>query len=202
MNKRMNLDLHPIIKGFWLYLKKYNLEIYNEYSFQHELGIYLRGIRELKKYRIEFERNVTYFGIEGTCKKEIDIVIYNKATDEKYAIELKYPINGQYPEQMYKFIEDIQFMEELKQKGFNNCYAFVLVDDNCNGKLFHEGRIKTGIYSYFRVGNNLHGKINNPTGENKKGQLHNIKGSYKIEWKTPYTRLVCKEYRYYLLKAQ
>ena len=202
MNKRMNLDLQPIIERFWLYLKKHNIEIYNEYSFQHELGIYLRGIPKLKKYRIEFERNVSYFAIKNTCKKEIDIVIYTKTKDEKYAIELKYPINGQHQEQMYKFIEDIQFMEELKRNGFNNCYTFVLVDDNCKGKAFHEGRIKTGIYSYFRVKNKLHGKINNPTGENKEGQSHDINGSYIIKWKTPYPRLACKEYRYYLLKAQ
>lgn len=36
--------------------------------------------------------------------------------DEIYAIELKYPKNGQYPEQMYSFIKDIKFMQQVKEK--------------------------------------------------------------------------------------
>ena len=28
-------------------------------------------------------------------------------------MELEYPVNGQYPEQMYSFIKDIAFMEQL-----------------------------------------------------------------------------------------
>lgn len=44
----------------------------------------------------------------------MDIVIYNES--EKYAIELKYPQNGQYPEQMFSCVKDIKFMEELRKE--------------------------------------------------------------------------------------
>ena len=84
--------------------------IYNEFSLQHERGKFLR--EKLKGYKVQFERNTKYFGITGTTKHEIDVVVYNDT--EKYAIELKYPLNGQYPEQMFSFVKDIKFMEELK----------------------------------------------------------------------------------------
>ena len=36
-------------------------EIYNEFSLQHELGIYLRNV--LPGYKVQFERNVKFFNI-------------------------------------------------------------------------------------------------------------------------------------------
>lgn len=53
--------------------------IYNEFSLQHELGIYLRNYLK-DSYKIEFERNINFFftDIDKSLftKKEIDIVIY------------------------------------------------------------------------------------------------------------------------------
>lgn len=98
-----------------------NVEVYNEFSLQHELGIYLRN--KLPDYKVQFERNAKYFDIHDTIKHEIDIVVFNDR--EKYAIELKYPLNGQYPEQMYSFIKDIKFMEELKKAGFDSTFVQV-----------------------------------------------------------------------------
>ena len=60
---------------------------------------------------------------------------------EKYAIELKYPRNGQYPEQMYSFVKDIIFMEQLKTEGFDATFSMVLVDD----KLFYEGKVAEAV---------------------------------------------------------
>lgn len=99
------------ILAFLKQVENGSIEIYNEFSLQHELGIFLRN--HFPNYRIQFERNTKFFGIETTTKHEIDIVIYNEY--EKMAIELKFPLNGQYPEQMFSFIKDICFMEELKQ---------------------------------------------------------------------------------------
>ena len=36
-----------------------NDDIYNEFSLQHELGIFLR--EKLKTFKVEFERNVKFF---------------------------------------------------------------------------------------------------------------------------------------------
>lgn len=87
------IDLTATIEDFWTCVKDQKIELYNEISLQHELGIFLRS--KLPEYKVQFERNVSYFGIySGTIKKEIDIVIFSPDRKEKYAIELKYPRNG------------------------------------------------------------------------------------------------------------
>ena len=149
------------------------IEVYNEFSLQHELGIFLRGM--LPDYKVQFERNTKFFGISGTVKHEIDIVIYNDK--EKYALELKYPVNGQYPEQMFSFIKDICFMEELKEQGFNQTFCLTLVQD----KNFYSGKKVDGIYEYFRLQTDITGKIEKPTG--KKDEVITLKKTYSINWK-------------------
>lgn len=96
---------------------------------------------------------------------------------EKYAIELKYPRNGQYPEQMYSFVKDIIFMEQLKTEGFNATFSMVLVDD----KLFYEGKISSEIYDCFRGEKVISGIYHKPTGKQK--EVVEVQGSYLVEWK-------------------
>ena len=92
------MDLKNLLIEFWNYRKENNIEIYNEFSLQHELGIFLRN--NLPEYKVQFERNVSYFFRNAdTKKKEMDIVIFKSDMSERYAIELKYPKNGQNPEQ-------------------------------------------------------------------------------------------------------
>ena len=84
------LNLKEIVDRFSVYVEAENIEIYNEFSLQHELGIFLRG--ELGGYFVQFERNVSYFPINSkTIKKEIDISIFSEDKSERYAIELKHP---------------------------------------------------------------------------------------------------------------
>lgn len=149
-----------------------DIEVYNEFSLQHELGIYLRD--KFPNHKVQFERNVSFFGITGTIKKEIDIVIYNN--NEKHAVELKYPVNGQYPEQMFSFVKDIKFVEQLKQKGFDSAYAVTLVSDST----FVKGNKSDGIYSYFRNGKEINGIVTKPTGA--KNESVGIEGSYTVNW--------------------
>jgi hypothetical protein len=89
------------------------LDVYNEFSLQHELGVFLRG--KLEQRNVQFERNVSFFFSGSTfVKKEIDIAIFSP--DKSIldcAIELKFPRNGQYPEQMFSFCRDILFAEQL-----------------------------------------------------------------------------------------
>lgn len=59
--------------------------------------------------------------------------------------KLKYPRNGQYPEQMYSFCKDILFIEQLKQAGFARTLLIIFADD----PLFYNG-YGGGIYDYFR----------------------------------------------------
>ncbi|MGI6649025.1 MAG: hypothetical protein ACOX5W_08200 [Bacillota bacterium] len=118
------------------------------------------------------------FNLKGMChishqttkplRREIDITIFNEDKSEKYAIELKCPLNGQYPEQMYSFVKDIKFMEELKSRGFTKTATVTLVSD----RPFYEGRNNEGIYKFFREEYSVYGSIFKPTGVGKNERLH------------------------------
>ena len=164
--------IKKLLYEFMSMIEDNKVEIYNEFSLQHELGIFLRN--QLSDYKVQFERNTKFFDITGTTKHEIDIVVYNDK--EKYAVELKYPVNGQYPEQMYSFIKDILFMEQLKDDGFDATYSLTMVND----KNFYSGKKTDGIYTYFRDGEMLQGTIEKPTG--KKAESVTLKKRYNIKW--------------------
>lgn len=117
------MEITEYIQAFFSNIENSSIEIYNEFSLQHELGIFLRS-KITKPYKVEFERNISFFVQGAKCvKSEMDIVIYHPDRNDKYAIELKFPKNGQYPESMFSFIKDIKFMEQAKQLGFTNTYA-------------------------------------------------------------------------------
>jgi hypothetical protein len=196
----MALDIEGIIEEFLAEVKKGSVEIYNEFSLQHELGIFLR--KKFKKdgnnYKVQFERNARelFEDWENSVsekisdkKWEIDIIIYSgnilQPTELVAAIELKFPRNGQIPEQMYSFCKDIAFVEQLsdkKKKRFDNAYVLVLVDDE---KFYKEtNRENTSIiYTYFRNREELSGNINKPTGKYKDEKSVTIKGKYTFNWK-------------------
>lgn len=171
------LELKVVVHDFFQYVKEYNVEIYNEFSLQHELGIYLRS--RFQNYKIQFERNVSFFTNDTkTVKKEIDIVIYNDDMTEKYAIELKHPLNGQYPEQMYSFTKDLKFMEELRDRGFNKTVCVALVSD----KPFYEGKVNNGVYKYFREEFTVYGDVYKPTGARKGVDFISLSRRHEFQW--------------------
>lgn len=178
------MNIQKLLNDFMTLVGTGEIEIYNEFSMQHELGIFLRA--NLTGYKVQFERNAKFLGIRGTVKHEIDIVIYNNL--ERYAIELKYPLNGQYPEQMFSFVKDIKFMEEMKESGFKGAYCLTLVED----KNFYTGQKKDGIYGFFRGGESIHGLICKPTG--KKDEQLKINGEHRICWRT------CNDMKYYIVE--
>ena len=164
--------IKELLYKFMYLVENRQIDIYNEFSFQHELGIFLRS--HLGDYKVQFERNTKHFGILDTVKHEIDIVVFND--NEKHAIELKYPLNGQYPEQMYLFAKDIAFMEQLVEAGFDGAYCVTLVND----RNFYSGKKTDGIYSYFRANGSVCGVIAKPTGKSK--ETIELKKSYSIKW--------------------
>ena len=96
-----------IIEGFFDLIRKNNLNLYNEFSFQFEFGIFLR--KEFPEFKVEFERNVEILNKNKDIftKKEIDVIVYEDSPEGKkdflWAIELKFPRKGQTPEQMLLF---------------------------------------------------------------------------------------------------
>lgn len=176
MTQTNDFKFRASIADFMASVADEKLQIYNEFSLQHEIGIHLR--HEFRPLQIQFERNISFFGFDKTNfeKREMDIVGFSSPDgDLKLAVELKFPRNGQYPEQMFSFCKDIMFLEQLHQAGFEDCYFIVVADD----ALFYEGT-KTGIYSFFRGGQSLHGEISKPTG--KKDKILTIRGHYDISW--------------------
>lgn len=168
--------MKTLVRRFALSVARNKIEIYNEFSLQHEFGLFLRNVQRNSK--VQFERNVSYFfpGSQNFLKKEMDLAVFSQNKKVLYyAIELKYPRNGQYPEQMYSFCKDIAFIEQLKRRGFREAYFIAFADD----PLFYRGN-GGGIYDYFRKGEPLTGVIHKPTGT--RNQSVRIAGKYKIVW--------------------
>jgi len=163
------------IRNFIDTIKAEETEIYNEFSLQHELGVFLRS--RLPDMRVQFERNVSFFFSSGEfVKKEIDISIYSADKSRlQSAIELKFPRNGQYPEQMFSFCKDIRFLEQLKRSGFERTFFVVFADD----PLFYSGN-GAGIYGFFRNQAPLEGSIVKPTG--RKDESVTLDGRYCVQW--------------------
>src|SRR5712691_8632249 len=136
------------------------IEVYNEFSLQHELGIFLRDI--FPQDRVQFERNVKDFfpdKLSSFTKREIDISVFSADKKQlKWAIELKFPRNGQHPEQMFSFCKDIAFAEQLRAAGFSQTGLLIFADDD----LFWRGPTD-GIYAFFRGGSPLQVSVRKPT---------------------------------------
>ena len=138
--------LNELLESFCESIAAETIEIYNEFSLQHELGLFLR--EKLPDYKVQFERNISFFfpPHRAFTKREIDITVFSPHApgrmNLKYAIELKYPRNGQYPEQMFSFCKDIAFLEELQVAGFGSAALLILAED----RPFYEGKTE-GIYA-------------------------------------------------------
>jgi len=184
------MKIENLISEFAAEVGAGQIEIYNEFSLQHELGIYLRN--SLREKKVQFERNVSFFGLNKTeyVKREIDISIFrNDGSSLDAAIELKYPRNGQHPEQMFSFCKDVQFAEQLKQAGFHEAYVVIFAED----RLFYEGNTD-GIYGFFRGGRDLTGIVQKPTGA--RNAVAKIEGSYTVRWNA-----LIKSLKYTIIKA-
>jgi len=100
------LALGQHFHSFFAQVAASDIEIYNEFSLQHELGCYLRQVLP-RGLKVQFERPAWFFGLPGKLRKrEVDLSIFASPAAPEAAIELKYPLAGQYPEQMYKACED------------------------------------------------------------------------------------------------
>lgn len=172
----MNIDaLHA---EFTALVAKGDVEIYNEFSLQHEFGSFLRQKSALANFKVQFERPASYFFESARtrfCKKEIDLAVFApETTDLLCAFEFKYPRNGQHPVQMFSFVRDVAFLEQLKRNGFGKAFFIAFAEDH----LFWEGQTRDGIYRYFRGAHPevLHGEVE------YNGETLKIDGNYRFAW--------------------
>ncbi|MGA2030078.1 MAG: hypothetical protein ABSG87_08405 [Verrucomicrobiota bacterium] len=166
------------------------IEIYNEFSLQHELGIFLRS--RIADAKIRFERHVTSFSFVRSqfVKAEIDISVISSAGRPRAAIELKFPRAGQFPEQMFKACQDIVFLEQLVLAGFERGYFIMAADDH----LFHRGSRLDGIYRFFRGETPISGQIFGPTGDTTREIT--MRGHYHVQW-----RDAARSLRYFVISV-
>lgn len=178
------VELSQNIQHFFDAAGRGKVEIYNEFSLQHEFGIWLRARIGEPQTRIQFERPARFFGVDRKLtKKEIDLACFTPPVVPLAAMEFKFPRAGQVPIQMFKFCQDVAFLEELvlKEKCFPLGCALFAADD----RDFYQGnRQQAGtIYSIFRDGAPLKGIIEEKstgTEEPPAELLH----EYTIEWHT------------------
>ena len=163
--------------------------IYNEFSLQHELGIHLREVLG-DSYKIQFERNILDISEQylknksaiSLCKKEMDI--YIRHGNDHYAIELKFPLKEQSAKEvrLYSFIEDIYFMKQVKNLGFNQTFVFTLVNDP--GYYTKSDAKGKEVYKIFRqptvsIGKNEIKKINKDIKKHNE-ECKNDRNKYKL----------------------
>ena len=174
-------ELHQHIETFFGAVGKREIDIYNEFSLQHEFGIFLRTRMGKAQVKIQFERPTRFFGIGSKLtKKEIDLACFQSPEKPLAAVEFKFPRGKQVPIRMFKYCQDVAFLEELvlKEQRFG-CGCAVIAADNPD---FYRGsRHQPGtIYSVFRDGAPLRGTIEKPTGT--KEPPVTLLREYKIDW--------------------
>ena len=105
--------------------------------------------------------------------------MFNNTQTKKFAIEIKFPINGEYPIQMFHFCQDVKFLEQLKESGFtDNFFLAITPQSNFWSDQGREGT----IYEKFRKEKELYGEIKNQIGDSI--EKVTLNGRHKINWLT------------------
>jgi len=80
-------------------------------------------------------------------------------------------------DEMFKMVQNIEFVEQLKMYGFTNSYAIGISEKTkyCAGEY-------SGVSRYFRNNKTMHGKIYKNKGRNKDEKFYKVKGHYTIKW--------------------
>jgi hypothetical protein len=182
-HKSKSMNLLPIIEQFTEQIASGQIEIYNEVSAQCELAILLRQ-RLGTSCKIQLERDISYFNLENKDgesfeKTEMDIAVFDPEMKEKHCIELKYPLYGRVPVQMFRACKDIKFLEQLVLSGFDKSYFVMFAEDNA----FYSDEGDSGICKSFRkdklIGNMIVG-----TSRDVNFKKLFFKGKYPIKWKS------------------
>jgi hypothetical protein len=149
----------------------------NEANLQHRLALYLaKCLPAGFQLILECPTKDILPNAPRLVKKEIDLVIRSANGDEIFVVELKCPRQGQYPEQMFKICQDLQFLEELVEHGCDGgVFAAHVIDP-----LYYSSGSKAGIYAHFRGDLPLTSKVLKPTGARNEEAI--LTGTYSVAW--------------------
>lgn len=152
-------------------------------------------------------------------KKEVDLVAIkyeNGKISERYAIELKFSkgINARTPENMFDFIKDIHFMEQVKKyKDFTKTYNLIIVDSpKYYDKYYYEKKNRPYIYYIFKaesdgkieipkIPDNDKKKYIHPTGNSESKEFILEKEYKNICWKPIGNLKKLENYRYLFIEV-
>jgi hypothetical protein len=134
------------INHFFTSIQQTPIELYSEFGLQHELAIFLRNNYQDLTVRLEYPTPRIFNPLPQFVKKEIDIYISTQ-DGQRYVIELKMPKdNGGIPKAMYHAIEDVKFLEQLRQSNIDGCYSILAT--SCKA-FWNAPRANAGIYEFF-----------------------------------------------------
>ncbi|MEG1310891.1 MAG: hypothetical protein RSD47_02675 [Romboutsia sp.] len=165
------------IHNFFDKYKVDDVDFYGEAELQMKLGWHF--MKYLPRYRIEAERPISAYGInEKFNKKEIDLVLIDTETDDKYVIELKCHFARQraYNKRIHSTLKDIEFLENLKDSNafkkvisvcFTNSHYYYEIPDRSNAQ-YNDFR------RYHRVNKGRYTLTNESD--------VNIKNDYSVNW--------------------
>jgi hypothetical protein len=135
-------------------------EIHNERALQLELAYYFRSLGA----HVQFERTFRVsppVGSSCPVKSNLDLLV--EKDGKRTAIELKVPLNGQHPETLYSFCNDISFIETLIRAGAaDNGFCLLVTNDRA---FWTDSGRGSPIHNLFRCkGARLSGVVQKPTG--------------------------------------
>lgn len=215
--------------GYKVYFEKNVKELIEEKFNNNEIRSVEKNIPKGKKREKYIEDCLNEYIKEKSkdfIKKEMDLCIEKKDGDkivERYSIELKLPTNGAYPRRMSQFLDDIQFMEHVKDfpdravKSKTFCLSLIDVERQGipfmaleNGYKADDEKIDEKIYPFFRSKESYDNskKEIEAIKEIKDRKIEKkdtngnalsfyIKGPYTIKWKK-----INERFWYYLLEAK
>ena len=165
--------------------QKWTIDRYtSEFTLQFRICRFLQSLDS--NLVIELESNINRYDLEKFTKKEIDIEYYNNDNIHS-CIELKYIRDkGSYNIGMFRFYEDIKFVEELIESGkFENGYCVLFNSINKlytspNRILNPKNKENLKLYESFRIDKQLGGTVSIKTGSLDKSI--SIKGKYNLNW--------------------
>lgn len=164
--------------------RKWTFDKYcSEFTFQFRLCRFLENNN--KSNKIELESNIERYNYNKLIKKEIDIDLLT-FDNKKIAIEIKFIRDqGSFNIGMYKYCEDIKFLEELTDLNFLEGYAILFTTIK---ELYTPPQKKQNprnienisLYNCFRVELKLKGNLKIKTG--KMNESLTLRNEYEINW--------------------
>ena len=185
------------INNFFTTIHQTPIELYSEFGLQHELAIFLRNNYQDLTVKLEYPTPKIFNPLPQFIKKEIDIYLTTQA-GQRYVVELKMPKDDcGTPNEMYRAIQDVKFLEQLRQNNIDGCYAILITERQA---FWQAAQANAGIYQLF---NGQQVNIQSvdighlPNFLHRRGPII-LNQNYQGNW-TNYTDLNGTNWKYYVL---